>query len=323
MKIKSTLLLTAILTLVFLQCGRGSVTVLKSEKQKIGYAFGTIQGTQLNKSIPNFEKVLGSKSFADGVYDMLVKGKCKFDEKKMRELTGIFRTKMTELKKKKGTLSFKDKEAVSYAFACSNSRRLRPMLEGVLDEASLGQGLEDSIKGKNLMMKPAEVQAMMKKFSTAIAKNRAKKSAPKKATSAQEKKNLKDGQDYLAKKAKEAGIKSMPTGVLYKVLKSGHGKKPTLSDSVTVHYRGTLTNGKEFDSSYKRKQPATFGVTQVIKGWTDILQLMPVGSKWQVFIPQQFAYGSNAKPTIPAFSALIFDIELIKINPPRKMPTKK
>jgi len=106
---------------------------------------------------------------------------------------------------------------------------------------------------------------------------------------------------------------TLPDGLQYKILQAGTGPKPTAGESVTVNYRGTLINGTEFDSSYKRGQPATFPVTGVIKGWTEALQLMPVGSKWQLFIPADLAYGERAPGDIGPNSTLIFEVELLKI----------
>jgi FKBP-type peptidyl-prolyl cis-trans isomerase len=117
-----------------------------------------------------------------------------------------------------------------------------------------------------------------------------------------------------ANKAKE-GVVTLPSGLQYKILTSGAGPKPTSSDSVVCNYRGTLINGKEFDSTYKRGQPATFGVNQVIKGWTEALQLMPVGSKWQFFIPSNLAYGERGAGTeIGPNATLIFEVELLSIK---------
>jgi FKBP-type peptidyl-prolyl cis-trans isomerase len=108
-------------------------------------------------------------------------------------------------------------------------------------------------------------------------------------------------------------VVTLPSGLQYKILTEGKGPKPAASDSVVCNYRGTLVNGTEFDSSYKRGQPATFGVSQVIKGWTEALQLMPVGSKWQLFIPANLAYGERGPGEIGPDATLIFDVELISI----------
>jgi FKBP-type peptidyl-prolyl cis-trans isomerase FklB len=123
-----------------------------------------------------------------------------------------------------------------------------------------------------------------------------------------------DGENFLAANAKLPGVISLPNGLQYQILKEGDGPKPTAADQVTTHYAGTLINGFEFDSSVKRGQPATFPVGGVIKGWQEILQMMPKGSKWKVFIPYNLAYGERgAGGSIPPYSALIFEIELLEI----------
>ncbi len=126
--------------------------------------------------------------------------------------------------------------------------------------------------------------------------------------------NKKEGDAFLAANKGKEGVVTLPSGLQYKVLTAGTGPKPTTSDSVVCNYRGTLINGTEFDSSYKRGQPATFPVTGVIKGWTEALQLMPVGSKWQLFIPADLAYGDRgAGADIGPGATLIFEIELLSI----------
>lgn len=127
--------------------------------------------------------------------------------------------------------------------------------------------------------------------------------------------NQKTGKDFLDKNAKEEGVSVLPSGLQYKVLQEGNGPKPAAGDKVTVHYTGKLINGKVFDSSVERGQPATFGVNQVIPGWTEALQLMSVGSKYKLFIPSDLAYGERgAGGDIGPNETLIFDVELISIE---------
>jgi FKBP-type peptidyl-prolyl cis-trans isomerase len=126
-------------------------------------------------------------------------------------------------------------------------------------------------------------------------------------------KNKKAGDDYRAANKAKPGVVVLPSGLQYKVLQAGTGPKPTAADSVECNYRGTFIDGKEFDSSSKHGGPATFGVTQVIKGWTEALQMMPVGSKWQLVVPPDLAYGESGRPSIPPNSTLVFEVELVKI----------
>ncbi len=119
-------------------------------------------------------------------------------------------------------------------------------------------------------------------------------------------------QQFLDENSKREGVVTLPSGLQYEVLQEGNGEKPSDTSRVTVHYEGRLSDGKVFDSSYKRGQPATFGVRQVISGWTEALQLMPVGAKWRLFIPSELGYGSRgAGGSIPPNAALVFDVELL------------
>lgn len=136
-------------------------------------------------------------------------------------------------------------------------------------------------------------------------------------------KSKKEGEDYLAANKSKEGVKSTASGLQYKVIKEGKGPKPKSTDVVKVHYRGTLLDGTEFDSSYKRGEPVEFPLDQVIKGWTEGLQLMTVGSKYQLFIPSALAYGEPGNRGIPPNSALIFEVELLEIMKPGAEPAAK
>jgi FKBP-type peptidyl-prolyl cis-trans isomerase len=132
--------------------------------------------------------------------------------------------------------------------------------------------------------------------------------------------NKKAGDDYLAANAKKEGVKVTPSGLQYKVIKQGTGATPTDSDVVVCHYKGTFINGQEFDSSYRRGQPAQFPVRGVIDGWTEALKMMKVGDKWQLFIPSELAYGEGGQERIGPNEALLFDIELLQIAEPQARP---
>jgi len=134
-------------------------------------------------------------------------------------------------------------------------------------------------------------------------------------------KNKKAAEEFLAANATKAGIVSTPSGLQYKVLAEGSGESPKSLDNVTVHYKGTLLDGTEFDSSYKRNQPATFGVGSVIKGWTEALQLMRPGAKYELFIKPELAYGEAGRPGIPPNSLLTFEVELLSFQSQPVPPT--
>lgn len=135
-----------------------------------------------------------------------------------------------------------------------------------------------------------------------------------KATEAKYADNKAAGEKFLAENAKKEGVKTTPSGLQYKVIKEGKGAIPTDSSTVKVNYKGTLIDGTQFDSSYDRKEPTTFRANQVIKGWTEALTMMPVGSKWELYIPQELAYGAREAGQIKPFSTLIFEVELVGIE---------
>lgn len=124
---------------------------------------------------------------------------------------------------------------------------------------------------------------------------------------------LKKGEDFLAENAKRPGIVTLPSGLQYEILSAGTGRKPSATDRVQCHYHGTLIDGTVFDSSVQRGEPAVFGVNQVIPGWVEALQLMPEGSRWKLYIPSKLAYGERQAGSIPPNSALVFEVELIKV----------
>ncbi len=178
-----------------------------------------------------------------------------------------------------------------------------------VDPALVSQGLKDSLAGTKPRMTEDEAKAVLTEV-----QNEVKKQATEKAQKVGEA-NKTEGEAFLAANKSKPGVVTLPSGLQYKILTAGTGQKPTASDTVVCNYRGTLINGTEFDSSYKRNQPATFGVGQVIKGWTEALQLMPVGSKWQLFIPSTLAYGERgAGADIGPNSTLIFEVELLSIQ---------
>lgn len=159
-------------------------------------------------------------------------------------------------------------------------------------------------KVKGAMTKEEAQEYMTKQMDTIKEKAIAEKYADNKAA----------GEKFLAENKEKEGVVTLPSGLQYKVIKEGKGAKPTETDRVKVNYRGTLIDGKEFDSSYKRNEPATFRANQVIKGWTEALTMMPVGSKWELYIPSELAYGTRETGgDIKPFSTLIFEVELLEI----------
>jgi FKBP-type peptidyl-prolyl cis-trans isomerase FklB len=200
-------------------------------------------------------------------------------------------------------------EKVSYIIGTQIARNFMAQeVEVNLD--SLMMGLKDALDGKELALSQDEMKQVYARFQQQMKEKQAAKRAEEAA------KNLAAGTAYLeANKVKE-GVKVLPSGLQYKVITEGTGNTPTADDKVRTNYRGTLIDGTEFDSSYKRNKPAEFAVKGVIKGWTEALQLMKEGGKWELYIPANLAYGERGRPGIPANSTLIFEIELLEILKP-------
>lgn len=199
-------------------------------------------------------------------------------------------------------------EKASYAIGISIARSLqREDLK--VEPAILVRGLKDQLAGGKLLLTDEEAKDAL----TAFQKEAREKQEAKTKMIGEE--NKKQGEAFLAANKSKEGVVTLPSGLQYKVEKQGDGPKPAATDTVECNYRGTLIGGKEFDSSYKRGKPATFPVGGVIKGWTEVLQLMPVGSKYQVFIPSDLAYGPRAASAdIGPDTTLIFEIELLSIK---------
>jgi FKBP-type peptidyl-prolyl cis-trans isomerase FklB len=197
------------------------------------------------------------------------------------------------------------KDKFSYSIGLNIGSNLSKQNIPVNPEA-LTAGIKDAIAGKP-QLTPDQVKEVMATF---------EKDMEQKQKAAGEK-NASEGAKFLEENKKKEGVKTTASGLQYKALKEGTGARPKESDTVTVNYRGTLINGTEFDSSYKRGQPATFPLNGVIKGWTEGLQLMKVGSKYQLFVPSNLAYGDRALgPDISPNSTLIFEVELLGVKPP-------
>jgi len=178
-----------------------------------------------------------------------------------------------------------------------------------IDLEVFAAGMQDALGGKEPLMSPEEIRktlADLQKRAFAAQQLQLKERAAR---------NREEGQAFLAENARKKEVVSLPSGLQYTVLAEGTGKTPKARDEVTVHYRGTFIDGSEFDSSYGRGEPATFQVDGVIKGWTEALQSMKEGGKWRIFVPSELAYGEPGLGRIPPNSTLIFEVELISVQP--------
>ena len=199
-------------------------------------------------------------------------------------------------------------DSVSYCIGLDIGKNLKQQSIDVSPEL-LAAGIKANISGSTALLNEEQAKATLVAFQVRM---RARQEEKMKAAG---EKGKKEGEAFLAENKKGKDVTTLPSGLQYKILVKGNGKKPTSTQTVRVHYRGMLIDSTEFDSSYKRGQPAVFLVTGVIKGWTEALQLMPVGSKWNLFIPSELAYGeAGAGQAIPPNSTLIFEVELLSIQ---------
>ena len=201
-----------------------------------------------------------------------------------------------------------DKAKESYSVGYQFGQNLKKM-HADLDAQVLGKGIEDALSGKESLLSEEEMGSSLSNL------RQKSMAAVQQELKEQAEKNLVEGEKFLAENKTKEGVKTTASGLQYKVLTEGEGPSPNAGDTVTVNYRGTLIDGTEFDSSYKRGEPATFPLTGVIPGWTEALQLMKKGSKWELYIPPDLAYGERgAGNRIPPNSTLIFEVELISFK---------
>jgi len=199
------------------------------------------------------------------------------------------------------------KEKQSYSMGADIGSRFKSQSIEVEVDAFV-QGMKDTLSGGKKLMTEDEIRETL----TNLQKELREKHMERNKVLGE--KNKKEGEAFLAENKKKEGVKTLPSGLQYRVIKEGTGKSPKAADTVVCNYRGTLIDGTEFDSSYKRGEPATFPLNQIIPGWTEALQLMKEGAKWQLFIPANLAYGEQSTGIIGPNSVLIFEIELISVK---------
>ena len=221
--------------------------------------------------------------------------------------------------KKPAVLTLKtQKDKASYAIGLNIGKSMHKDSVDI-DPSILLRGLKDGLAGGKPLLTDDEARAAMVTLQSEMRKKQEEKML------VQGEANKKEGETFLADNKTKDGVVTLPSGLQYKILKEGTGPKPVATDTVVCNYKGTLLDNTEFDSSYKRGQPATFPVSGVIKGWTEALQLMPVGSKWQLFIPSELAYGARGGPGggIGPNATLIFEVELMSVQPKAEVQVPK
>lgn len=199
-------------------------------------------------------------------------------------------------------------DSVSYGIGVDIGKNLKAQSIDI-NSAVLGEGVKDAMTGAKTVLTDQQLEDVMMRFRKDIMAKQQEKAH------VMGDKNKKEGAVFLAENMKKEGVKTTASGLQYKILKAGTGPKPDATQTVTINYKGTLIDGTEFDSSYKRGQPTTYAVSGFVKGWIEALQMMQVGSKWQLFIPSELAYGERGNgQMIPPNSTLIFEIELLSVN---------
>lgn len=263
--------------------GKAKLPVLKTQLDSLNYAFGVANGDGIKNYYLKGDSAKKSIESLMAGFNEGIKGKV---DKESSELTDLGTKIGSSLKDQKKTGLMGDSTLK-------------------VDIDLIKQGLINGLRGSKIQMTPQVAQTYLQ---TTMQKLQAQKMASKFGA------NKAAGEKYLADNAKKAGVITTASGLQYQVVKKGTGPVPTDKDQVKVDYHGTLIDGTVFDSSVDRKQPAVFPVTGVIKGWTEVLKLMPVGSKYKVFVPQELAYGNQERGAIKPFSMLIFDVELLSIE---------
>jgi FKBP-type peptidyl-prolyl cis-trans isomerase FklB len=221
--------------------------------------------------------------------------------------------------KKPAVLTLKtQKDKASYAIGLNIGKSMHKDSVDI-DPSILLRGLKDGLAGSKPLLTDDEARAVMVALQSEMRKKQEEKML------VQGEANKKEGEAFLADNKTKDGVVTLPSGLQYRILKEGTGPKPVATDTVVCNYKGALLDNTEFDSSYKRGQPATFPVSGVIKGWTEALQLMPVGSKWQLFIPSELAYGARGGPGggIGPNATLIFEVELMSVQPKAEVQVPK
>ncbi|HBG56661.1 MAG TPA: hypothetical protein DDX07_01470 [Porphyromonadaceae bacterium] len=324
----------AVMAITMVSCGGASTpkTSLKNSVDSVSYAYGVSMADQGLVQFLEQTGVLVNTSNIEYDYQMRI---ASADSTQKEALQKEMAAKIDSVNKinapklndfiKGLTEGMNQKEKSAYANGLSIgvqfSQQMLPQFNSMLfgsdstkkvNNDQILAGLISVLKNQQLAISKMEANGLIQ---SEVEKAQAAETArQEEELKSQYKDSIAVGDAYMAENAKREGVITLPSGLQYEILRSGNGPLPTDTDQVKVHYHGTLINGTVFDSSVDRGEPAIFGVTQVIPGWTEALKLMPVGSKWRLYIPYDLAYGSTDRGTIKPFSNLIFDVELLGIE---------
>ncbi|WP_294066247.1 FKBP-type peptidyl-prolyl cis-trans isomerase [Proteiniphilum sp. UBA1028] len=332
--ILTTFSVVAVMAITMVSCGGASTpkTSLKNSVDSVSYAYGVSMADQGLVQFLEQTGVLVNTSNIEYDYQMRI---ASADSTQKEALQKEMAAKIDSVNKinapklndfiKGLTEGMNQKEKSAYANGLSIgvqfSQQMLPQFNSMLfgsdstkkvNNDQILAGLISVLKNQQLAISKMEANGLIQ---SEVEKAQAAETArQEEELKSQYKDSIAVGDAYMAENAKREGVITLPSGLQYEILRSGNGPLPTDTDQVKVHYHGTLINGTVFDSSVDRGEPAIFGVTQVIPGWTEALKLMPVGSKWRLYIPYDLAYGSTDRGTIKPFSNLIFDVELLGIE---------
>ena len=306
--------------LLAVQVSAEETPTLKTQNAKVSYAVGVDWAMNFKSMGVEVQPV----HFMLGFRDVFSGEKLLMTEDDLRQAMNAFlkevkeeqpQAKMGEQPQAKATSkATRIPENVSYAVGVEAARNLKRQ-GAELDMDALAKGLRDVFFGEKLLITDREYRELRLAVNVFQAELRQKRIRARMASAENAENNRKEGEVFLARNKMNEGVVTLPSGLQYKILKKGEGRKPTDADTVEVQYRGTLINGTEFDSSYKKAKPETFKVDSVIRGWTEALKLMSVGSKWQLFIPPELGYRERGTGrNIPPNSTLIFEVELLAIK---------
>ena len=297
--------------MAFMACGGGSENsllgdaALTTELDSMCYAIGA----SFSKSMRDGQMKLDGEQVTKG-YIECMKGESYINEENVREISNRIQQEMGKMQggAPGAGVAGMNVDSLSYAIGSSYYLQLKSMgME--MNHQALAKGIQDNLKEKGSLLDEAKIEALLGRFGAMAQKAQAEKAAADAAV------NKEKGKAFLEEKAKEDGVKSTPSGLMYKVMKEGNGKMPKETDKVSVHYEGRLIDGTVFDSSIERGEPTEFPLNRVIKGWTEGVQLMKAGAKYQFYIPSDLAYGDQgAGADIPAGATLIFEVELLEVK---------
>ena len=301
---------TLLVSLLLIAC-EAEKKELATENERSSYSLGFTFGEEVAKALEKVQIDLDADAYRKGVREAAAGGGTLYTRDEIEQALLAFRQEK----------DVPDKQKLNYALGYTVGRdilsglRQNTVLE--VDPDAFSLGIQDRVLKRDPRMTKEEIDAVMTSLKQRIferqqARMKARASRPNPGQMAE--KNKEEGRRFLTDNLTKEGVVEQPSGLQYKMTSEGSGKSPSATDTVTVHYRGTLLDGNEFDSSIKRGEPATFPLNRVIRGWTEGLQLMKEGSKCLLFIPSRLAYGDRGNPSIPPGATLIFEVELLKVN---------